>query len=119
VASAAQAEAHACAEAVAAGVGWGMTNVHIESDSQNLICAIQSKDYDLAPKGIIYRDIRLSLSLSFDSVYYSSIPRECNKIAHCLAAYGADKQDCRSLWSELLPDDVGVMVASSLAVSGV
>jgi ribonuclease HI len=28
VASAAQAEAHACAEAVAAAAGWGMTNVH-------------------------------------------------------------------------------------------
>jgi ribonuclease HI len=67
--SAAKAEAHACAEAMAAAAGWGMTNVHIESDSQNLIRAIQSKDYDLDPEGVIYRDIRLSLSLSFDSVY--------------------------------------------------
>jgi hypothetical protein len=60
VASAAQAEAHACVEAIQAAVAWGMTQVQTESDSQNLIRALLSKDYDLAAEGI-YRDVRLSL----------------------------------------------------------
>jgi hypothetical protein len=91
VASAAQAEAHACA--IQAAVAWGMTQVQIEADSQNLIRALQSKDYDLAPDGVIYRDVRLSLSLNFDKVLFSFVSRDCNKIAHCLAAYGTDRQE--------------------------
>jgi hypothetical protein len=86
--------------------------VQIESDSQNLIRALQSKDYDLAPEGVIHCDVRLSLSLNFDKVLFSFVPRGCNKIAHYLAAYGTGRQKARSLWSESLPDDVMVLVAS-------
>jgi ribonuclease HI len=111
VASAAQAEAHACVEAIQAAVAWGMTQVQTESDSQNLIRALLSKDYDLAAEGI-YRDVRLSLCLNFDKVLFSFVSRDCNKIAHCLAPYCTDRQEARSLWSESLPDDVVVLMAS-------
>jgi hypothetical protein len=76
-------------------------------------------DYDLAPEGVIYRDVRLSLSLYFDKVLFSFVPRGCNKIAHCLAAYGTGRQEARSLWSESLPDDVRSLVASYDAASSV
>jgi hypothetical protein len=52
VTSAAQAEAQACTEALHAAADWGMSQVHIESDSQNLVCALQSSDFDLAPEGV-------------------------------------------------------------------
>jgi hypothetical protein len=114
-ASAAQTEAYACAEAIQAAVNWGMTNIHIEADALNLIRAIQSKDFDLTPEGILYRDIRLQLQLNFSCVLFSFTPRECNNVAHCLAAYGVSRKCSRSIWSDTLPDDVKVMVASASA----
>jgi hypothetical protein len=35
----------------------------VESDSQNLIKAIQGKEFDLAPEGVLYRDLRAFISL--------------------------------------------------------
>jgi hypothetical protein len=119
VASAIQAEAHACTEAVYAAMTWGMVNVQIESDSQVLLRAIQSNDLDLTPEGVIYRDLRVLLQLNFNQVSFSFAPRACNNLAHCLAAYGASRQDSRLHWSESLPDDVRVMVASKFAEPGV
>jgi ribonuclease HI len=48
ISSAAQAEILACEEAVHAASEWGMTKVIVESDSQNLVRAMQSTDYDRA-----------------------------------------------------------------------
>jgi ribonuclease HI len=116
IASAAQAEARACEEAAHAASEWGVTHVLIESDSQNLVRAMQSTEFDRAPEGIIYRDLRLYMQLSFNSFEFTFAPRTCNKIAHELAAYGASRQDILTLWPESLPNDVLVSVASVFAV---
>jgi hypothetical protein len=42
VASAAQAEAHACEQAARAAADWGMVDVILESDAQNLVRAMRS-----------------------------------------------------------------------------
>lgn len=91
MASAIQAEAYACTEAVYAAMTWGMVNVQIESDFQVLLHAIQSNDLDLTPEGVIYRDLRVPFQLNFNQVSFSFAPRACNNLAHCLAAYGASR----------------------------
>jgi hypothetical protein len=63
--------------------------------------------------------VRLTLSLYFDKVLFSFVPRGCNKIAHCLAAYGRGRQEAISLWPESLPDDVRTLVDSYDAASSV
>lgn len=108
IASAAQAEAQACDEALKAAADWGMTNIILETDSQNLAKAMQSTSFDRAPDGILYRDMRLFSQLSFTSFALSAIPRTCNN----LAKYGASRQDLKLLWPESLPSDVRVVVAS-------
>lgn len=57
IVSALQAEVEAYAAALQAASDWGMTNVEVESDCQVLLRAIQSKDADLAPEGVIFREI--------------------------------------------------------------
>jgi hypothetical protein len=91
--------------------------VQVESDSQNLIKAIQGKEFDLAPEGVLYRDIRAFISLNFSSVVFSFTPRECNKVAHALAAFGASQRGSRLVWPEDLPNSVRVLTASDLAES--
>jgi ribonuclease HI len=68
VASAAQAEAVACTEAVHAEAEWGIMKIIIETDSWNLVHATDSMEFDLAPEGVIYRDICALFHLHFTSV---------------------------------------------------
>jgi ribonuclease HI len=96
LASAASAEAQACAQALQAAADWGMLNITIESDAQNLIRALESTDFDLAPEGVIYRDIKIFINLNFQSVKLNFRPRSCNKVAHAIAAMGArEENQCR------------------------
>jgi hypothetical protein len=78
----------------------------IETDSLTLVRAMQSRDYDLAPEGYLLRDIRVFIQLNFINVSVVHVPRECNKVAHLLAAYGANQMANRLLWPECVPDDV-------------
>lgn len=50
ISSAAQAKAEARIEALHAASEWGMTNIHVETDSQTLVHAVQSSDYDKPQK---------------------------------------------------------------------
>jgi hypothetical protein len=115
VTSAAQAEAIACTEALHAAVSWGMGRVQVESDARNMVMALEGNQYDLAPEGIYYQDIRVFSRLNFVSVVFSFCPRGCNKVAHAVAAKGASSVEARSLWLESLPNLVCVPVTSDSA----
>ena len=65
VASAFQAEATAAWEAIHAASSWGMTAIQVESDCQSLVKALQSTEYDLAPEGVLLKDIRSFARLNF------------------------------------------------------
>jgi hypothetical protein len=71
--------AHAHAQTVQAAANWGMTQI-IEADAANVIRALQSNEFDLAPEGILYRDIQAFIRLNFSSVQFSYRPRSCNKV---------------------------------------
>jgi hypothetical protein len=53
-ASAAHAEAEACTQALQAAATWGMVNVQVETDAQNLVKALRGQELDLAPEGVVY-----------------------------------------------------------------
>ena len=112
VATAVQAEAMACSEAMQAAADWGMTNIIVETDCETLVHAMQETDFDLAPEGVIFRDLRLYALLQFNSVSFSFAPRGCNFLAHVLDVVGAHGQSPKQLWSEELPDDVTVSTAT-------
>jgi hypothetical protein len=102
-------------QAVQAAADWGMGRVHFKSDSQNLVRALQSTDFDLAPEGIIYRDIRSFVMLHFISAEFLFCPWGCNKVAHALAALGAGQSEDKMLWPESVPNSVSDLVASEFA----
>jgi hypothetical protein len=84
-----------------------------------MVPCFQVSDFDLAPKGVIYRDLRVFIRLQFSSVLFSHVPHTCNKIAHALGAFGANRPTSRQLWQEALPIDLHVPVTSTLAKSRV
>jgi hypothetical protein len=112
VASAVQAEAVACTEALQALASWGMGHILLETDSLILASALKGTEYDLAPEGVFYRDMRSFLRLNFISYDVIHVPRSCNKVAHELAALGSNQSLVRLLWPKCVPDDIHVLVAS-------
>jgi hypothetical protein len=62
-----------------------MGNIILESDSMNTVKALQSNERDLSPASILYKESRELISLCFDSIQVSHIPRSRNRSAHELA----------------------------------
>ncbi|KAE8770297.1 hypothetical protein D1007_57989 [Hordeum vulgare] len=106
VASALQAEATACGEAVQAAALWGMGSIILETDSQILAKALGGTEFDLTPEGIIFRDLRSFIRLSFISVDVCFAQRGCNKLAHELAALGSGQVAECVVWLDYVPDSV-------------
>jgi hypothetical protein len=106
-----QTEAIACMEAVEAASDWGMGKVHVETDCANLVAALTGREYDLAPEGVLFREIRSFVSLNFISFKVSFCSRLCNKVGHVLASMGAKQTMPRCRWVDSAPDDVCDLVA--------
>jgi ribonuclease HI len=113
--SVAHADAEACSAAVQAAAEWGMMNIELESDCQNLVRALKINEYDRALEGIINRDPRIYLRGNFNSAEVGHVPRDCNKVAHALATFGAREHNPRLIWPEDVPDFVRVYAADDLA----
>jgi hypothetical protein len=115
LASALHAEAFACLAGVCAAAGWGMGCVQIESDSQTLIKALKGPEFNLMAEGVLFKEIRSFVSLNFLPVSFSYCPRLCNKVAHALAALGANQPELHLHWQEAVLESVTVLVASEFA----
>jgi hypothetical protein len=102
-------------EALQVASDWGMVNIELETDSTNLVKALNSSEFDLAPEGVLFREMRIYLRSNFNSFVVKFMSRTCNKAAHCLAAVGSDQDESRLLWPDSVPDAVIVVVASELA----
>jgi hypothetical protein len=68
---------------------------------------------ELTPR---HRDIKSFVNLNFESFSFVYSPRVCNKVAHALAVLGASGQETCRLWTDVLPNNVMVLVASDLTV---
>jgi ribonuclease HI len=113
--SALHAEAQACSEALQATAFWGMGVIQLETDSMILVKALQGSDYDRAPEGVLFRDMRISMQLNFSSCKIGYVPRSCNIAADKLASFGSTQEESRLLWLDYVPDAVNVIVASEYA----
>ena len=66
-----------------------MKNVQVETDCQNLVQALKGNEYDLAPEGTIFKEIKIYTRQNFNNFSFTFAPRGCNKLAHTIAAVGA------------------------------
>jgi len=98
------AEGEACLAALRAATELGISRIIPETDSKNLVQAITTCDFDQAPGGVIFREIKEMLSLHFnpDRIVFST--RSSNKCAHELAHFGlARDPDQPIVWLDPLP----------------
>ena len=64
--------------ALKAAMELGISRVALETDSTNLVKALTSNSFDQAPGGIIFREVRVLLSMHFVLVSLAHVPRGCN-----------------------------------------
>ena len=83
-----------------------MTGVQAQTDSLNLVQALNTRDLDLAANGVLFKEIRCFASLNFNQVVFSFCPRKCNKVADALAPV---------MWPDQAPEFVDALVASDSA----
>jgi hypothetical protein len=76
--------------------------------------ALTGREYDLAPEGVLFREIRSFVSLNFISFKVSFCSRLCNKVGHVLASMDAKQTMPRCRWVDSAPNDVCDLVASEL-----
>lgn len=111
-----QVEAMACLQSMQAAQLWGLTEVHVESDSLLLVQVLKSSDQDHAVNGILFREIKCFARLNFSSSTCSFCPRIYNKLADALANFGASSGLASpAVWLDGAPDFVRGIVASDIA----
>jgi hypothetical protein len=67
----------------------GMSRIIPETDATELVRSLTSLDLDQSVDGSLLGQIRDFIGLSFDYCDIRHCPRNCNKVADCLAMYGA------------------------------
>jgi hypothetical protein len=95
------AEGEACLAALDAAMERGISHVIIETDSTNMVKALQSSAFDQAPSGAIFQELRLLLALHFVVKGICYVPQSCNHCAHELARFSLDRDlGSPSVWDD-------------------
>jgi ribonuclease HI len=113
------AEAAACIEALRAASMLGISRIIIESDSSNLIKALQTPLYDQAPGGLLYKEAREEIRLNFNVFSFNHCKRACNNVAHVLASRALSGEDGQSSnWTDPFPPFVTELLVRDIAEPG-
>ncbi|OEL27599.1 hypothetical protein BAE44_0011383, partial [Dichanthelium oligosanthes] len=97
----------------------GIRNVILESDASMVCAALCSAQFDRAPIGVLFREIKYLMYLNFVDVKAQYTPRSCNSLAHHLAGVGVStfrspaSDDCACLCFEWPSDRKHTMVKRS------
>ncbi|TVU00700.1 hypothetical protein EJB05_53858, partial [Eragrostis curvula] len=93
----------------------GMTRIILETDATELERALTTSELDWHVLGSLFRRIKEIMSSDFVSCHVRSCPRTCNKVADCLAKYGAsDVCSGSSVFMSQVPTFVTHLVSGDL-----
>jgi hypothetical protein len=110
------AEVVACTQGVKAAAEKGISKIILETDSLILKQALANDSYKLAEVGRLIFEVKNMIVGGFSSFVCKHVPRNCNKVAHALAAHGSLLPDGDGSRWESPPDFVSDFVASDAAV---
>jgi hypothetical protein len=111
------AELKGCQAGLQAAIRLGITRLNLEVDASLVKDAIKTDDYRLASIGGIVTEIKHIISDEFPTCLVSVCKRECNKVAHSLAALGCNlPSGCYNTW-EGVPSMLEDLVTSDFAGS--
>ena len=95
-----------------------MGKVIFETDCINLQQAMNSSNYSMSTIGNLISDMQFRLRMDFIEARVVYVPRNCNKPAHELAAWGVGRvHGDQTVWTTNFPTVVTRLVTSALTVS--
>jgi hypothetical protein len=101
-----QAKAYACTQEIRAAILRGKIKVILETDSLILKQALSSDSYRFAEIGGMVLELKNLITGGFNNFLCNYVLRNCNKVAHALAAKG-----------DMLPQDDALVGRARLSVS--
>ena len=90
-ASSFQAEALAALHSLERIAQLGMPRIILETDATELVRGLTTTELDQSVDGCLLKQIRDFICSSFDYWSIQHCPRNCNRVADCLAMYGASE----------------------------
>lgn len=112
-----QSEVQACLAGAKLTSAIGVGRLILETDSLMLKQALEISSHRLAATGGLISELQSLLSTSFISVSISYASRNCNRVAHALAALGCKCPQGDDLLWESTPTAVEGLVASDCIAS--
>jgi len=114
---------HAEMLAILAGVraagDLGISKVVVETDSMLAQLALTTSTFSLAPVGGIVYEIKYLMNLFFNSLQVVFCPRDCNRVAHAVAALGCKCPPDTVVSWDGMPPGLEDLVTSDITESSV
>lgn len=80
-------ETHACLDTLYSTIDNGMSQILLETDSTNLVEALESCSYDFPACSALFREENFLISMNFVQIDTFHVPRSCNWCAHEFYCY--------------------------------
>ncbi|KAL6606756.1 hypothetical protein ACP70R_042409 [Stipagrostis hirtigluma subsp. patula] len=109
------AELVACLHGVVEAEKKGITRIIIETDAMMVKQAIETRAFDNGVMGGLIKHLHTYIMMNFTNLQVVFSPRECNSVAHALAASGKSMQDREVEFLASMPACFSVLVARDLA----
>lgn len=92
-----------------------MTRIILETDATELVRGLTLVELDQSVDGSLFKQIKDLIRASFDYCSIRHCPRNYNKVADCLAVYGASVVSSRSIaFMSQIPSFVTSFVSENL-----
>jgi hypothetical protein len=83
-----QAEIISCLHGIQEAIRLGISNLILETDALQVKQAFYSHDYDATSSGGLLVELKYLAQVNFNCFQCDFVPRECNRVAHLIAAIG-------------------------------
>lgn len=111
-----QAEIIACLHGIQEAARLGISNLILETDALQVKYAFYSNDYDATSSGGLIAEMKFLVQANFHWFKCDFVPRECNRVAHVIAASGYECEQGFEQIMSSLPAHINVIVADDLSV---
>ncbi|XP_066341757.1 uncharacterized protein [Miscanthus floridulus] len=111
-----QAKLISCLQGVQEATRLGIGNLVLETDALQVRQALCSDEFDASVVGGLIAELKFLVNVNFISFQCAYVPRECNRVAHELAASGYACAEGEEQILGSLSDHINVFVADDLSV---
>ena len=93
----------------------GIGNLVLETDALEVRQALYSNDFNASVAGGLVAELKFLVHVNFNCFQCLCVPRECNRVAHEIAASGYECDEGVEQILSSLPERINVIVADDLS----